>query len=202
MSSGVAYLIRRIRGTAAFANRDGDGLAEVAIDDAGLRFGQGANVRTAVDLDSTQTITGTKTLSGTTTLSGATTISGAATFSAATVGLRTGIEVTDAATDSLTAAESGKVFICTATSGTQVFTLPATVAGVTYTFVAASADGEINVSPNASDKIQGKGITAADNKDYINTAATNAVGDLITIVGDGTDGWWVLDERGTWGREG
>ena len=44
-------------------------------------------------------------------------------------------------------------------------------------------------------------ITAADDKDYTNTNATNAVGDLVTILGDGADGWYVIEERGTWARE-
>lgn len=108
------------------------------------------------------------------------------------------------ASRTLTAADSGKVY--TSGAADLVFTLPAASAvtkGVTYTFVTLtlSATTGLSVSPNASDKIQGKGITAADDKDYINSAATDAAGDLLTIVCDGSDGWIVTDERGTWARE-
>src|SRR4051812_41232466 len=47
-----------------------------------------------------------------------------------------------------------------------VVTLPATVAGMTFTFVNAGADAAVgfNLSPNAVDKIMGCGLTSADNK--------------------------------------
>ncbi len=84
-----------------------------------------------------------------------------------------------------------------------VVTLPPTRLGYTVTIITqtASASTGVSISPDAADKIQGKGITAADDKDWINTAATDAVGDLVTLVGDGVDGWWVVSERGTWARQ-
>ncbi len=69
------------------------------------------------------------------------------------------------------------------------------VAGVASTITGAS------LSPATADKIQGTGITAADNKDLINTAATDAVGDAATLVCDGVDGWWIENLIGTWARE-
>lgn len=94
-------------------------------------------------------------------------------------------------------------------------TLPATTAGAVFTIrnggVPASssvgagtgADGSVlvTVSPNASDKIQGLTFTAADDKDALNTKATARVGDYITLVGDGTDGWNVQSARGIWARQ-
>jgi hypothetical protein len=48
----------------------------------------------------------------------------------------------------------------------------------------------------------GTGIeAAADDKDAINTAATDRVGDSLTLVGDGVDGWYVVGVTGTWARE-
>lgn len=58
-----------------------------------------------------------------------------------------------------------------------------------------------SLNPYSADKIQGTGITAADNKDIINTAATDAVGDTLTIVCDGEDGWVITNKTGTWARE-
>lgn len=95
-------------------------------------------------------------------------------------------------------------------------TLPATGAAGLYHFtirnggVPASsavgagtgADGSalITVAPNASDKISGLAFTAADNKAALNTKATSKVGDFITLVSDGVDGWTVVSARGIWAR--
>lgn len=94
-------------------------------------------------------------------------------------------------------------------------TLPATAAGSVFTIrnggVPASSsvgagtgsDGSVlvTVAPNASDKIQGLAFTAADNKAALNTKATARVGDFIRLVGDGIDGWNVVDARGIWARQ-
>lgn len=105
------------------------------------------------------------------------------------------------ANTTLTAADNGTVILANAVD--LVVTLPSTILGFTVTFITqtASATTGLSISPAAADKIQGKGITSVDNKDRINSAASDAVGDLLTIVGDGTDGWWVTDERGTWAQE-
>jgi len=109
----------------------------------------------------------------------------------------------------LTVEDSGKVFLV----GTDALTitLPATVAGVTYTFLNSGADGNniITISPNASDAIHGTITLAAsvvvlsgtDDKDLINTKATATTGDTVTIVGDGSTGWMVLASTGIWASE-
>lgn len=93
-------------------------------------------------------------------------------------------------------------------------TLPATAAGNTFTIrnggvPAASAVGAgtgtdasalITIAPNASDKIQGLAFTAADNKAALNTKATAKVGDFLRLVGDGIDGYNVVEARGIWTR--
>src|SRR5689334_6172608 len=96
------------------------------------------------------------------------------------------VSLTAAAT--LTAADSGKVYTADATD--VVVTLPAvalSMKGVHYTFVTKtlSTVTGFSISPNSADKIAGKGITDADDKDIINTAATDAVGDLLKVVCDG-----------------
>ena len=107
-----------------------------------------------------------------------------------------------AASYTCTAEDSGKIFVAEAVD--LVFTLPATVRGLTYTFVVStlSTTTGLSVSPNANDKIMGNGFTSADNKDAINTAATDREGDLITVVGDGDLGWYITQVIGTWAREG
>jgi hypothetical protein len=110
---------------------------------------------------------------------------------------------TKTASYTVTAEDSGKLFLANG-SGTVVFTLPATALGLTYTFLVMQLPGSgagTSVSPAAADKIIGNGFTAADDKDAINTAASDALGDLITVVGDGIDGWYVTAVRGTWARE-
>lgn len=103
----------------------------------------------------------------------------------------------------MTAADSG--YITYIDTDAVVITLPATVVGYTYTFVNAGADGAVgfSISPNASDQIAGVGLTAADNKDIVNTKATARRGDMVRIVADGTAGvgWIIQEMRGTWARE-
>jgi hypothetical protein len=101
--------------------------------------------------------------------------------------------------------DSGKIFYTTIAD--VVFNLPDSavdglLTGLTYTFVNGSLSGGtgLSVSPAATDQIQGKGITPEDAKDYINSGASDALGDLITIHGM-TDGWLVSAERGTWARQ-
>ena len=94
----------------------------------------------------------------------------------------------------LTANESGSIVLCTAAD--VVVTLPATAEGLIYTIVTetASASTGTSVSPQAADKINAK----ADDADLVNTGATDAVGDAVTLVGDGGDGWLTTHVVGTW----
>lgn len=103
----------------------------------------------------------------------------------------------------VTAADSYTYFIATAAD--VVFTLPATAAGLTYRFSLANAGLSggtgLSVSPAAADQIAGNGFTLADNKDAINTGATDRAGDFLEIVGDGADGWYITGVIGIWARE-
>mgnify|MGYP003405372054 CR=1 FL=1 len=95
-----------------------------------------------------------------------------------------------------------------------VVTLPSTVVGYDFTIrnggdaasgapVGAGADGSANVtvSPAALDLIAGMQVTAADDKDFVNTKATAKVGDELQLVGNGTTGWNVVGVRGIWAKE-
>jgi hypothetical protein len=98
--------------------------------------------------------------------------------------------------------DSGKVFLV----GTDalVITLPATKAGVRFTFVNSGADDAvlITVSPNANDAIMGTiaavSMSASDDGDLTNTKSGANKGDWATIVGDGDSGWYIIGGDGVW----
>lgn len=85
----------------------------------------------------------------------------------------------------------------------KTITLPATDVGISVTLVNAGGFGTVllKIAPNANDQINGADFTAADNKYIGNTKATAQRGDFITLLADGTDGWFVTAIRGTWLRE-
>lgn len=98
--------------------------------------------------------------------------------------------------------ESGCVYLIDAAD--VVATLPAISGleeGVHYTFVVKtlSTVTGFSVSPAAADSIN----SGTDDKDLINTAATDAVGDCVTVVADTVDGdtWLTMAQVGTWAAE-
>lgn len=117
---------------------------------------------------------------------------------------------TTAATATLTSEDSGKVVIATASSGTQVFTLPdAAIPGQRFTFVCGHASGEILVNPITGQNIVGKthgaengtGIATANDAGIKNTAATNVIGDHCTLVSDGVTSWFMTSVAGVWAAQ-
>jgi hypothetical protein len=120
--------------------------------------------------------------------------------------------VTTAATRTLTVSECGAVIVGNATSSTQVFTLPAAAqSGCLFTFIAGHADTEIQFKSAAVATCVFTHFAAvgADADTAIvtdtsceggikNTAATNAIGDSITIVSDGTRWLGVGIASGIW----
>lgn len=116
-------------------------------------------------------------------------------------------EITASATLGL--GDSGTVYLV----GTDalVVTLPATKKGAKFSFINSGADGNniITISPNANDAIIGSIANAsADSvasgvadKDIINTKATSNKGDRITLVGDGVDGWYIVEGVGIWASQ-
>lgn len=125
-----------------------------------------------------------------------------------------GKETVEVVTDNktLTYEDTEKTFLIG--TAAKAFTLPATKAGVKYTFVniGANANNIITVSPQAADGIAGTITLAAAvvvldgtvDKDAINTAATAITGDSLTIVGTGVAGtkaWIVTGSTGIWARQ-
>lgn len=105
--------------------------------------------------------------------------------------------------------DSGTIYLV----GTDALTitLPATNKGLKFTFINSGADGNnlITISPNADDAIFGTIANAAADsvasgvvdKDIVNTKATSNKGDRITLVGDGADGWYIVEGVGIWASE-
>lgn len=99
----------------------------------------------------------------------------------------------------LDASDCGKTIIVDAGDDSFTTTLPATIAGCEFKWVYVGADGGalLDISPNASDGIYGGCTLAAsvvtfsgtDDADVGITKDTINKGDMISIIGDGVDGW-------------
>ena len=109
----------------------------------------------------------------------------------------------DDATITITSADNNKVFIATKASGTQTFTLPgAATAGLQYTFICGNAGGELKILGEMGNTIilktaaGGTLLSVAADTGIKNTAATNIVGDTITLVSDGATSWYAVSQNG------
>ena len=84
----------------------------------------------------------------------------------------------------------------------KTLTLPAVVVGASFIIVNTAADGGalLTISPNSSDKflVDIAGAAGTNNKDIINTKATQIKYDYVKLVGLSADGWLIDDIRGTW----
>lgn len=136
------------------------------------------------------------------TISGALTVEGAVVLNGAVLGdggdslfgfLRE-IEIEPGTAETLTAADSGKVFTNTAAQGNTVYTLPPAAAGITFTFVdgSATAADDVQIQAVGDDTInQG---TAAK----IYECVTDTAGQTVTITALDAIRWEVTAEKGTW----
>lgn len=97
--------------------------------------------------------------------------------------------------------DNGKLFVITADA--VIITMPAVATPVNCVISNGGAYGAqaINVSPNASDKIQGPDLPGTDNKDLINTKATARRGDFVRLITGDANGPIVSELRGTWATE-
>lgn len=112
-----------------------------------------------------------------------------------------------AATQALTAAQSGEKFVGAVDA---VFTLPAAagsgMVGVWYEFEcgALSVGTGLSISPAAADAIGGNGLTVVVDKDLINSGGTDRLGDSVRIYCTGVTGataWRIESVVGTWAKE-
>jgi len=97
--------------------------------------------------------------------------------------------------------DNGKLFFVTVDA--KIITLPATATPVNCVVVNGGAFGTIavNVSPNASDQVQGPDLPGTANKDLINTKATARRGDFVKIATGDANGPLAIELRGTWATE-
>ncbi len=104
-----------------------------------------------------------------------------------------------AASTTLAAEDSGTLVMADSTTSV-VIQLPPTRAGLRFglTVKQLTTAGGHALSPNAADKIIGAGLTKADDADLVCSAATDRVGDLVWLVGDGIEGWYIEGMIGTW----
>ena len=100
--------------------------------------------------------------------------------------------------------QKGKYINC-ATDAVTI-TLPGVTVGSSYIIVNSAADGGalLTISPDSSDKflVDIAGAAGTDNKDIINTKATQIQFDYVKLVGLSADGWLIDDIRGTWVDQG
>jgi hypothetical protein len=154
-------------------------------------------------------IPGSWAFTGTNTHSGTETFSGTTTVAAAIVSRPTVINLVPTAV-TLSAADSAKVSIQTLASGTQTYTLPLASAapGAVFTFICQHASSEILINPNAADQVSIKGLVdhstsvkPAAGTGVKNTAATNVIGDHLTLVSDGVATWYEVAGAGIWASQ-
>jgi hypothetical protein len=116
--------------------------------------------------------------------------------------------ITNTTTDTATytAEDSGRIVIATKSSATQTFTLPAVASGLEFTFVCGHASGEILINPTGSVVLNikasegGAAVATAAGTGIKNTAASNILGDNITLICDGT-AWYGIKQSGTWASQ-
>ena len=103
--------------------------------------------------------------------------------------------------DTITAAETGKVFIVTPSSP-AIITLPTAAAGLRYRFVTGDqgvASKTLTINPQDADIIIWNnavaGLTMAAGDAIKNSGLT---GDSVELVAVGTGYWYAVDLRGTW----
>jgi len=173
------------------------------------RSGPGATNTTICSSGGNITAPGTLTACGNTTLSGTLTVCGAV------VGMRKTVTAVVGGATTLTAAQSGSVLSISSASGAAVVTLPATASGLEYTFLASVGTGTgqaaINISPAKVDSIAGTfcsgasgyvTIAATDDYDIDGASGSINAGDYITLVGDGSAGWFITGGIGVWASAG
>lgn len=107
------------------------------------------------------------------------------------------------ASATLTKEDSGKIILLDSTTAV-VAQLPPTRKGLIFHFMVntAATSGVHAISPVAADMIKAKGITTfADDKNLEHTSSGEAIGDCVTLVGDGNVGWYAISIAGGWNRE-
>jgi hypothetical protein len=84
----------------------------------------------------------------------------------------------------------------------KTLTLPAVVVGASFIIVNSNDDagGLLTISPDSSDKflIDIAGAAGTDNKDILNTKASQKKYDFVHLIGLSSVGWYIHNIRGIW----
>ena len=136
------------------------------------------------------------------TVSGALTVEGATGLNGAVLGdggdslfgFLSEIEVEPATSETLTAADTGKVFSNTVGQTNTTFTLPAAAAGLTFTFcdVSATATQDVTIQADGDDTINGGPAAKAYE------CVTESVKQSTTLTAIDATQWIITAEIGTW----
>jgi hypothetical protein len=152
-------------------------------------FVVGQNAGT-VTVGGAMTVTGATTMTGALTVNGATCVGDGATLTSGFLPATIAVAATNPYT--ITAAESGKIFV---TSQASHLDLPADPTGgvagsLRYTFVVNHASA-VEIDPNGTDLIAGFGTAGQ-------VATSSTVGDTITLIGISATQWAIESSNGTW----
>lgn len=163
----------------AFPNRSQQAGLMVDSDDNKLKLNSDGTVDEIVDVRHNFTLTGAITMTG---------------------AVRQPAVNLAAASQTLTAAQSGQTFVGVVDAA---FTLPAAAtvgAGVHYYIVTgvASAGTGLTVVANAADDIFAAGVDTAAGGTITNSGASDVIGDNLHLVSDGVSRWVGVSARGTW----
>ena len=109
--------------------------------------------------------------------------------------------VTLSTSTTLTALAAGRDHFITADATVTTLLAVEGLAGIRVVNMGAFGTQAVTVTPNASDMIEGPGITGADAKYMVNTKATARRGDYIELEYADANGWVIRDIRGIWARE-
>jgi hypothetical protein len=126
------------------------------------------------------------------------------------LGFLRSVTTASSGTTTIAASDSGMVYANTGTSGTTTFTLPAAAAGRHYCFIeSGDAGGELLINVGVGDTITVKAdpatnstaVTPAAGTGVKNTAATNAVGDMVCLVAIDATAWRAYSQLGIWASQ-
>ena len=217
----VGFLVAFVIGLAGVAiadlvgnitfGRDGDKLhpAMSFLSEPGLGFYRSG-------ADTLELVGGNLKINGNITVTGSSTVSGTGITGGVAENLRIAPIVTDGATPTIASTDCGKAIISTKASATQTYTLPsaATVPGCVYTFITGHADGEVLITPAASQDINimtwaavgadadTARVNPAAGTGIKNTAASNVVGDTVVLLSNGTATWFGIGiTAGIWASQ-
>ncbi len=108
------------------------------------------------------------------------------------------VVTTTETTTTLDTTDIGKITKVTADA--QTITLPATVVGYFFTIFYDGADGGalITIELDNNDQFLGADIAGAPGEALLLTKATSDKGDYVRLIGDGVDGWKIMEMNGIW----